>query len=105
MLTFGDLGDSGVPNPSNTPVEATDDESTEDELDSTRAPRPTKKNPFHGLVEGVKRGNTKYSEFRLFFQLHVLKATTLDIVRVKPLPAPYPSTAECTRRFNRVMQD
>lgn len=69
MLMFrgiGDLGDDHFgPTPPNTPVPDTEDEmedSSEDELSPRRASRPTRKNPFNGLVEGVKRGNVRYGE-------------------------------------------
>lgn len=65
---FGDVPD--MPTPSNTPVGDSDmedegEESSDDEPGtsySSRYPRPTIKNPFNGLVEGVKRGNIGISK-------------------------------------------
>lgn len=60
---LGDLDDDLLaPTPSNTPVGVTDEDSSEDEQSPKKHPRPTKKNPFNGLVEGVRRGNTRHSE-------------------------------------------
>lgn len=78
-------GVSATPTPLNTTVAAAEgdmetssntlitDSDTDDEMEdssdgelgmstSTKARRPTLKNPYNGLVEGVKRGNAKHSK-------------------------------------------